>query len=173
MPSMTLARVWRRQLLSASTAALIVPSAMLAALVALALGGAFGGVGVLGQLFAGPSLSLGGPTAGAHPGSGGSGSGARASATSLPVIPAVAPAPAVRRPVVGGPRPGRTLLTASRGPSGAGGAIGGGGAVHPVTLGGGTGGGPGGGSGGRPARVGRVRRVFGVRAGVRLWVTGT
>ena len=61
MRSMTLARVWRRQLFGASTAALIVPSAMLAALVALALGGAFGGVGVLGQLFAGPSLALGGP----------------------------------------------------------------------------------------------------------------
>ncbi len=69
---MTLARVWRRQLLGASTAALIVPSAMLAALLALALGGAFGGVGVLGQLFAGPSLSLPQGVAGAHAGGGGS-----------------------------------------------------------------------------------------------------
>ena len=169
---MSLARVWRRQLLGASTAALIVPSAMLAALVALALGGAFRGVGVLGQLFAGPSLALGGPTAGAHPGSGGSGS-------ERPRVGDVAAGDSGGwRPrrrsdvrVVGGRRPGRTLLTASRGPSGAGGAIGGGGAVHPVTLG----------RVGRyrwirwrPARTGRrrVRRVFGVRAGVRLWVTG-
>ncbi len=57
---MSLARVWRRQLYGASTAALIVPSAMLAALLVLALGGGFNGVGVLGQLFAGPSLVPGG-----------------------------------------------------------------------------------------------------------------
>ena len=54
MRSMSLARAWRRQLLGASTAALIVPSAMLAALVVLALSGAFSQVGVLGQLFVGP-----------------------------------------------------------------------------------------------------------------------
>src|ERR1700729_23624 len=139
LPSMTLARVWRRQLLGASTAALIVPSAMLAALLALALGGAFGGVGVLGQLFAGPSLSLG--VAGEHAGAGRAGSGPRGLATaSLPVIPGVAPAPVVRRSFAGGTRPGQTILTASRGANGAGGAIGGGGTVRPVTLGGGSGG---------------------------------
>jgi len=46
---MSLARAWGRQLLGASTAALIFPFAMLAALVALALGGAFGRVRVPGQ----------------------------------------------------------------------------------------------------------------------------
>jgi hypothetical protein len=51
---MSLARAWRRQLYGASSAALIVPSALLAALVVLALGGGFGQVGVLGQIFAGP-----------------------------------------------------------------------------------------------------------------------
>ena len=52
--AMSLARAWRRQLYGASSAALIVPSAMLAALVVLALGGGFNQVGVLGQIFAGP-----------------------------------------------------------------------------------------------------------------------
>ena len=51
---MSLARAWRRQLYGASTVALIVPSAMLAALIVLALGGGFGRLGVLGQVFAGP-----------------------------------------------------------------------------------------------------------------------
>ena len=46
---MSLARLWRRQLLGASSVALIVPSAMLAALVVLALGGGLSQVGVLGQ----------------------------------------------------------------------------------------------------------------------------
>ena len=82
---MSLARAWRRQLYGASTAALIVPAAMLAALVVLALGGGFGQVGVLGQIFAGP------PALGAGAGSGGGG-GAVAASRSLPVIPPVAPA---------------------------------------------------------------------------------
>ena len=43
---MSLARAWRRQLFGASSAALIVPSAMLAAVVVLALGGGFRQVGV-------------------------------------------------------------------------------------------------------------------------------
>ena len=70
MRAMSLARVWRRQLYGASTAALIVPSAMLAALLVLAVGGAFSGVGVLGQLFAGPSLPGGSPGASASSGGG-------------------------------------------------------------------------------------------------------
>jgi hypothetical protein len=73
---MTLARMWRRQLFAASSAALIVPSAMFAALLVLALGGGFSQLGVLGQVFAGPpapsagSLGLSGTaahTAGASP----------------------------------------------------------------------------------------------------------
>jgi hypothetical protein len=39
MRAMTLARLWRRQLCASCGAALIVPGAMLAALVALVLGG--------------------------------------------------------------------------------------------------------------------------------------
>jgi hypothetical protein len=61
MRRVTLARMWRRQLFAASGAALIVPSAMIAALVALALGGGFSQLGVLGQVFAGPPA----PSAGA------------------------------------------------------------------------------------------------------------
>ncbi|MGN6872602.1 MAG: hypothetical protein ACTHMY_29790 [Solirubrobacteraceae bacterium] len=80
---MSLARAWRRQLYGASTVALIVPSAMLAALIVLALGGGFGQVGVLGQIFAGPPApSAAGGTA--------VGSGAGTVAQSLPAIPAAA-----------------------------------------------------------------------------------
>ena len=56
MPRMSLARVWRRQLLGASSVALMVPAAMLAAVVALDLGGGFSQVRVLGQIFAGPPV---------------------------------------------------------------------------------------------------------------------
>jgi hypothetical protein len=59
----TLARLWRRQLCAASSAALIVPAAMFAALVALALGGGFSQLGVLGQVFAGPPAPSVGPLA--------------------------------------------------------------------------------------------------------------
>ena len=58
---MTLARMWRRQLFAASSTALIVPSAMIAALVALALGGGFSQLGVLGQVFSGPPAPSAGP----------------------------------------------------------------------------------------------------------------
>ncbi|MBV9803200.1 MAG: hypothetical protein JO130_08430 [Solirubrobacterales bacterium] len=87
---MSLARAWRRQLCGASSAALIVPCAMLGALVVLAVGGSFSGVGVLGQIFAGP------PTPGVTGGSFGGGH-AGGAAPALPVIPAVAVGP------VGGP----------------------------------------------------------------------
>jgi len=82
--AVTLARMWRRQLLAASSAALIVPSAMLAALLVLALSGGFSQLGVLGQIFAGPpapsagSVALAGAAAGA---------GARSGGGALPVIP--------------------------------------------------------------------------------------
>jgi len=157
-----LTRVWRRQLFGASTAALIVPSAMLAAVAVLVLGSGFGSVGVLGQLFAGPSLpGVGvsggargqvGPGVGAGVGAGGSaGVGGRGfAAGSLPVIPAVAGARAApgRAPA----RAGRTVLTARGGTGAAGGAIGGAGrTMRPVTEGAGrsgSGGSSGGGSGG-------------------------
>jgi hypothetical protein len=86
--AMTLARMWRRQLCAASSAALIVPSAMIAALVALALGGGFSQLGVLGQVFSGPPA----PSAGALAQSG---AAARTTAASIPTIPA-APAVATR-----------------------------------------------------------------------------
>jgi len=153
-----LTRVWRRQLFGASTAALIVPSAMLAAVAVLVLGRGFGSVGVLGQLFAGPSLPGVGVSGGARgqvgPGVGAgrsAGVGGRGfAAGSLPVIPAVAGARAApgRAPA----RAGRTVLTARGGTGAAGGAIGGAGrTMRPVTEGAGrsgSGGSSGGGSGG-------------------------
>jgi hypothetical protein len=143
---MSLGRAWRRHLLGASSAALIVPSATAAALAVLALGGGFGSIGLLGQLFAGPSLP--GVVLGS---SGGGYAGSRGVATaSLPVVPALAP----RRVVVRHVRAGRPVLTANRGTGAgggagtAGGAIGGSGGagVRPVTEG--AGGSSGGGSSG-------------------------
>jgi hypothetical protein len=86
MPGMSLARVWRRQLYGASSAALIVPCALLGALVVLALGGGFNGVGVLGQIFAGPPTPsvAGGGVSGGHAGG---------AAHALPVIPVAAVRP--------------------------------------------------------------------------------
>jgi hypothetical protein len=72
--------MWRRQLFAASSAALIVPSAMIAALVALALGGGFSQLGVLGQVFAGPPAVSAGPLAMSH-------AGTRIAGGSIPVIP--------------------------------------------------------------------------------------
>src|SRR5690348_6445819 len=79
---MSLARIWRRQLFAASGAAVIVPCAMLGALMVLALGGGFSQLGVLRQIFVGPPAPSGGPVVAAHGGS------APASGA-LPVIPVV------------------------------------------------------------------------------------
>ena len=87
---MSLARAWRRQLYGASSAALIVPSAMLAAVIVLTLGGGFGQVGVLGQIFAGPPA----PNAASGLSAGG---GAATVARSLPALPAVALRPSTPR----------------------------------------------------------------------------
>jgi hypothetical protein len=73
--------MWRRQLCAASSAALIVPSAMIAALVALALGGGFSQLGVLGQVFSGPPVPSAGVLAETGP-------AARTTAGSIPTIPA-------------------------------------------------------------------------------------
>lgn len=130
---MTLARAWRRQLYGASSVALIVPSAMLAALVVMALGGGFSQVGVLGQIFAGPPApsGAGGTAAGGEGG---------AATRSLPVIPTVT----VESSRPGGPRggatggPGRTgthrgvAPGPSRGPSQTGGALAPVGGIAPV-----------------------------------------
>lgn len=89
---MSLARAWRRQLYGASSAALIVPCAMLASVAVLALGGSFSGVGVLGQVFAGPPAPGGGGgvvASGRAGGAGGRGGLARA----LPVVPVAAVRP--------------------------------------------------------------------------------
>jgi len=115
---MSLARAWRRQLYGASTVALIVPSAMLAALIVLALGGGFGQVGVLGQIFAGPPAPSG-------VGGGASGLGPAAVGRSLPAIPAAALVARASRPAarsVGtAPARGRTPVVpvSSRGTGGA------------------------------------------------------
>lgn len=54
---MDLVGAWLRQLLRAGTAAAIVPVALVAALLVVALGsGGFGGLGSLGELVAGPSV---------------------------------------------------------------------------------------------------------------------
>jgi hypothetical protein len=126
---------------------------MVAALVALALSGAFSQVGVLGQLFVGPSL----PGASVAAGQPGSGVGPRdSSAVALPVIPAVpvsvsAAVSSPRGAVVRDAPAGRPVLTASRGTGVAGGAIGGTGGTVGTGGGGDSGGGSagsGGGSGG-------------------------
>ncbi len=92
---MTLARMWRRQLFAASGAALIVPSAMIAALVALALGGGFSQLGVLGQVFSGPPAPSAGPvTLG--------GASTHAAGAAIPVIPVARML--ASRPVSGGAR---------------------------------------------------------------------
>lgn len=126
--AMSLARAWRRQLYGASTAALIVPSALLAAVIVLALGGGFAQVGVLGQIFAGPPA----PSA-----SGGTvGGGAAAVARGLPAIPAAAlvagPTRRATRNVGPGRGSGRAVPVSSRG---TGGAIAPVGAVAPVVSG--------------------------------------
>ncbi len=120
---MSLARAWRRQLYGASSAALIVPFAMLAALLVLALGGGFGQVGVLGQIFAGPPA----PSV--------AGGGAGTAARPLPVIPAATVLRDPARPGGGagtrsarrraGVVPVASAPVLSRGPSQTGGAVGG------------------------------------------------
>jgi hypothetical protein len=128
---MSLARAWRRQLYGASSVALIVPSAMLAALVVLALGGGFGQVGVLGQIFAGPPApSVAGGAA--------AGGGAGGVAPSLPSIPAAALVAGPSRPAARrvGTAPGRgrarVVPVSSRGTGGAIAPVGG---VAPIVSG--------------------------------------
>ena len=127
--------MWGRQLCAASTAALIVPSAMVAALVALALGGGFNQLGVLGQIFAGPPASSAGALATATPASR---AAARAAGSALPVIP-VAQFVASRK-VSGGAGRSRlapVLSAPHRGIGSAGGTIAPGGtATRPVSSGG-------------------------------------
>ena len=158
MRSMSLARAWRRQLLGASTAALIVPSAMVAALVTLALSGAFSQVGVLGQLFVGPSLPGAGPgpvRVQVRSGRGGAVSRGVAAGDSGFGFGFAAPGGVVHQAPASHP-----VLTASRGTGVAGGAIGGAGGTV-VTVGGG------GSGGGRPAGPAEV-----VRWRTRWWVAG-
>lgn len=140
-----LARAWRCELFGASSVALIVPSAMLAALAVLALGGGFGSIGVLGQLFAGPSLpgAVRGSSGGGYEGSRG------VTSAPLPVVPAVAPRRVVVHRVA-------VVLTPTRGTGSAGGAIGGtrGAGIRPVSRGAGGSGGGSSGSGSSGSRSG-------------------
>jgi hypothetical protein len=93
--SMSLAHAWRRQLYGVSSAALIVPGAMLAALLVLVFAGGFSQVGVLKQIFAGPSLPAPGAIGGTSSGSHGAGT------ASTPAIPVAAAAkPAAQRSIV-------------------------------------------------------------------------
>jgi hypothetical protein len=129
---MTLGRVWRRHLWAALSAALIVPAAVLAALAVLALGGSFGGLGVLGQVFTGPPA----PRVGSLPSSGAGTQGAAASIPVIPVAHLLASRLATQAVSTGGgtvpvSRPG---VSSSRGVSSTGGAIAPGGAsTRPVT----------------------------------------
>lgn len=118
MLAMTLARAWRRQLLGASSAALVVPSAMFAALVVLALGGGFSQLGVLGQIFAGPPAPrLGGAISGHAVGG-----AARSSLASIPMIPGPSRAPGVTPGVRSSLRQGSTVPVSTVAPGRAGGA---------------------------------------------------
>src|SRR3979411_1203323 len=56
MSPVSLARAWRRKLLSASGVALMVPGTVAGAFAVLALAGGFGRIGDLGQAFSGPSI---------------------------------------------------------------------------------------------------------------------
>jgi hypothetical protein len=130
---MTLARAWRRQLYGASSAALIVPSAMLGALLVLVLGGGFAQVGVLGQIFAGPPApSVSGGVAL------GGGGGARApSPPAVPVASVRAGSPQARTGHLGSGSGGGgvgVVAVRSRGPTQTGGAVGG---AAPIAAGGG------------------------------------
>jgi hypothetical protein len=90
---MSLPKVWTRQLYEAWGVALLVPAAVIAALLVLALGGGFGGLGALGQLVSGPAVPAGSAlSAAVTPGVRGGHRGAGL----LPVVPA---APLARRHV--------------------------------------------------------------------------
>lgn len=93
---MSLARAWTRQLYEAWGVALMGPAAVIAALIVLALGGGFGGLGALGQLVSGPAVPAGSVLAGGGPGGA---AGRHAASGVLPVVPAAALArPRLARP---------------------------------------------------------------------------
>ncbi|MEA2196597.1 MAG: hypothetical protein QOJ25_648 [Solirubrobacteraceae bacterium] len=124
---MTLARAWTHQLYGAWGVALLAPVTMIAALVVLAIGGGFGGLGALGQLVSGPAVPVGSSAAGGA-------SIGQAKHRTTPLVLAVVPAPSAtartRAPATspaGAVRPG------------AGGSPGGGGTVQRVTPRGGHG----------------------------------
>src|SRR5947209_12167680 len=121
---MTLARAWRRQLYGASSAALIVPSAMLGALLVLALGGGFGQIGVLGQIFAGPpATNVGG---GATLGGGGRAAAPSLAAIAVAAVRAGSPHPRTGHAGTASGQGGTGVVPApSRGPTQTGGAVGG------------------------------------------------
>ena len=100
---MDLVGAWLRQLLKAGTAAALVPTAMIAALVVVLIGaGGFGGLGSLSQLVTGPQVSPAERLASAGPGDGGD---------VAPVAPADAqPSPGSSAPAGAraGPRPPAT-----------------------------------------------------------------
>ena len=130
---MSLARAWRRQLYGASSAALIVPCALLAALMVLALAGGFRSVGVLGQIFAGPPAPPGpGASAAAHGGAGGV--VVPASGGAIPVIPLTVAVAPLRRPAPRVVRTGGVVAVPPGGSSRTGGAIAPVGAVGPVVT---------------------------------------
>jgi hypothetical protein len=138
MPDMTLARAWRRQLLGASSAALIVPATMFTALVVLALGGGFSQIGVLGQIFAGPPAPPVGAAASGH-----AGGTARLTAGALPVIPGASAGSAGHAPGArGGAGRGRVVPLSPGRPGRTGGALAPVGGAAPIVTQGAVGGAP-------------------------------
>src|ERR1700741_5399145 len=63
---MRLARAWRRQILGASLAAVLIPAAIIVPLAVLASAGEFRRIGGLGQVFAGPGIPAGGVVGHSH-----------------------------------------------------------------------------------------------------------
>jgi hypothetical protein len=103
---MELARAWTRQAFQASGAAVLMPGMLIIALIVLAVGGGFGGLGVLGQALSGPGFPAGSNVAG---------------------VPGASGAPSPLPPVVpAGPGPGTTPVGVAGAGAGAPGAAGGG-----------------------------------------------
>jgi hypothetical protein len=134
---MSLARAWTRQLYGASGAALLVPGAIVLALVLLGLAGGFGQLGTLSQAFAGPAVPGGSTSVGGVVSAG-------AATPVLPIARGGAPAPLLAAARAGAGA-GTGLGTGAGGPRAGTGPLRGSGSTGPGT--GSTGPGPGRGSG--------------------------
>jgi hypothetical protein len=121
---MSLARVWGRRVYGASAAMLVIPATIVCVLLALTFARGFGGLGVLGQVFSGPSAlpagSFGAVRGGTAPAVGAL-SGPSAATSGVPIVNATTAAPA--RSVkpsagAGGPQPASGRSHSGSAPSG-------------------------------------------------------